>query len=367
MTLNPLCDNVETKQGVPLTVTGVAQVKIMKDPALLEIAAEQFLGKKEDEITETILQTLEGHLRAILGTLTVEEVYKDRDQFAALVREIATPDVGKMGIEILSFTIKDVFDNVDYLASLGKSRTATVIKDAGIKEAECLNAAMDAKFETETKIEDDTRAYKLQVAEFDKEVNTAKANAQLAYKLEEAKLNQNIKSEQIKIDVIVRKKEIEVEDQEILRKEKELKGTVKLPAEAEAFKVQQVAQGKRTQTVAAAKAEAEKVRLIGAAEAQAIEAVGRAEAESMRVKAKAYQQYGDAAIMALIVESLPKIAAEVAAPLAKTDEIVMLGGSDKTTAEVTKLLGQLPASVKALTGVDLTGALGKIPGATVQA
>ena len=152
-----------------------------------------------------------------------------------------------MGIEILSFTIKDVFDNVDYLASLGKSRTATVIKDAdigvansnrdaGIKEAECLKAAMDAKFETETKIEDDTRAYKLQVAEFDKEVNTAKANAQLAYKLEEAKLNQNIKSEQIKIDVIVRKKEIEVEDQEILRKEKELKGTVKLPAEAEAFK-----------------------------------------------------------------------------------------------------------------------------------
>merc|ERR1719411_270163 len=378
MTLNPVCDNVETKQGVPLTVTGVAQVKIMKEEKFLEIAAEQFLGKKEDEITETILQTLEGHLRAILGTLTVEEVYKDRERFAEQVYEVAKPDVGRMGIEILSFTIKDVFDNVEYLSSLGKSRTATVIKDAdigvansnrdaGIKEAECLKAAMDAKFETETKIEDDTRAYKLQVAEFDKEVNTAKANAQLAYKLEEAKLNQNIKSEQIKIDVVVRKKEIEIEEQEILRKEKELKGTVKLPAEAEAFKVQQVAQGKRTQTVAAAKAEAEKVRLIGAAEAQAIEAVGRAEAESMRVKAKAYQQYGDAAIMALIVESLPKIAAEVAAPLAKTDEIVMLGGSDKTTAEVTKLLGLLPASVKALTGVDLTGALGEIPGATVQA
>merc|ERR1719382_2282767 len=110
MTLNPMCDNVETKQGVPLTVTGVAQVKIMKDPQLLEIASEQFMGKKEDE---TILQTLEGHLRAILGTLTVEEVYKDRDQIANLVREIAKPDVGKMGIEILSFTIKDVYDNVD--------------------------------------------------------------------------------------------------------------------------------------------------------------------------------------------------------------------------------------------------------------
>jgi len=378
MTMEPRCYDVETAQGVPLSVTGVAQCKILRNPDLLKLAAEQFLGKEEKEVRNTILQTLEGHLRAILGTMTVEEIYRDRERFAEQVYEVAKPDVGRMGIEILSFTIKDVFDNVEYLASLGKSRTATVIKDAdigvansnrdaGIKEAECLKAAMDAKFETDTKIEDDTRAYKLQVAEFEKEVNTAKAQAQLAYQLEAAKLNQKIKSEEVKIDVVVRKKEIEIEEQEILRKEKELKGTVKLPAEAEAFKVHQVAQGKRTQTVAAAKAEAEKVRLIGAAEAQAIEAIGRAEAESMRVKAKAYQQYGDAAVMALVVESLPKIAAEVAAPLARTNEIVMLGGSDKTTAEVTKLLGQLPASVQALTGVDLTGALGKIPGATVKA
>ena len=136
MTLNPVCDNVETKQGVPLTVTGVAQVKIMKNPELLQIAAEQFLGKKEDEIVDTILQTLEGHLRAILGTLTVEEVYKDRDQFATLVREIAAPDVGRMGIEILSFTIKDAYDNVEYLASLGKTQTAVVKRDAEIGVAQ---------------------------------------------------------------------------------------------------------------------------------------------------------------------------------------------------------------------------------------
>ena len=106
MTLNPICENVETAQGVPLTVTGVAQVKIMKNPELLHTASEQFLGKKEHEIKSTVLQTLEGHLRAILGTLTVEEVYKDRDQFASLVREVAAPDVGRMGIEVLSFTIK---------------------------------------------------------------------------------------------------------------------------------------------------------------------------------------------------------------------------------------------------------------------
>ena len=294
------------------------------------------------------------------------------------MREVAAPDVGRMGIEILSFTIKDVYDNVEYLSSLGRSQTAAVKRDAdvgvaqsnrdaGIKEAECQKSAMDIKFETDTKIENDTRAYKLQVANFEKEINTAVAEAELAYKLEAAKLQQNIRTEEIKIQVVERKKQIEIEDQEIKRKQKELTADVKLPAEAQAYKVQVIAEGQRTQVVEAAKAEAEKVKLVGAAEAQSIEAIGKAEAEAMKMKAKAYSQYGDAAIMALVLETLPKIAAEVTAPLAKTDEIVLLGGSDKTTAEINKLLGQLPPAVQALTGVDLTGALSKIPGATTAA
>merc|ERR1711988_1902296 len=355
MTLNPRCEKVETAKGVPLTVTGVAQVKVMNSPELLQTASEQFLGKRPDEMMDTILQTLEGHLRAILGTMTVEEIYRDREQFALKVREVASPDVGKMGIEILSFTIKDVFDNVNYLGSLGKT------------QAECEKAAEDVKFQTDTKIEDDKRAFKLKQANFIKEVNTAQAEAELAYKLEEAKLQQNIRTEQIKVQVVERKKQIEIEEQEIKRKEKELSATVKLPAEAHAYKTQVIAEGQRTQTIEAAKAEAESVRLIGAAEATAIEAVGKAEAQAMTMKAKAYSQYGDAAIMSLIVEALPKIAAEVAAPLSKTEEIVLLGGADRTTTEINKLLGQLPPAVRALTGVDLTGALTKIPGATAKA
>lgn len=376
MTLNPVCENVETAQGVPLTVTGVAQVKIMKNPDLLHTASEQFLGKKEHEIKSTVLQTLEGHLRAILGTLTVEEVYKDRDQFASLVREVAAPDVGRMGIEILSFTIKDVYDNVTYLASLGKAQTAAVKRDAeigvaqanrdaGIREAECEKAAMDVKYSTDTKIEDNSRAFKLQKANFDMEVNTAKAEAQLAYELQAAKIQQRIRNEEIQIQVVERRKQIEIETQEIVRKEKELISTIKLPAEAEAYKVQAIAEGNRTKTVETARADGEKIRLIGAAEARAIEAVGRAEAERMRMKASAYKQYGDAAILALVLEALPQIAAEVSAPLAKTDEIVLIGGSDRTTQEVTRLLGTLPPAIQALTGVDLSGALGKIPGATM--
>merc|ERR1719436_1184564 len=376
MTLNPVCENVETAQGVPLTVTGVAQVKIMKNADLLQTASEQFLGKKEHEIKGTVLQTLEGHLRAILGTLTVEEVYKDRDQFASLVREVAAPDVGRMGIEILSFTIKDVYDNVDYLASLGKSQTAAVKRDAeigvaqanrdaGIREAECEKSAMDIKYSTDTKIEDNSRLFKLQKANFDKEVNSAKAEAQLAYELQAAKIQQKIRNEEIQIQVVERRKQIEIEEQEIKRKEKELTATVKLPAEAEAYKVQTVAEGNRTKVVESAKADGEKIRLIGGAEARAVEAVGRAEAESMRMKASAYKQYGDAAVMSLVLEALPSIAAEVAAPLAKTDEIVLIGGGNNTTNEINKLVGTLPPAVQALTGVDITGALGKIPGATM--
>ncbi|CAG0918285.1 unnamed protein product [Notodromas monacha] len=375
MTITPVCEHVETAQGVPLTVTGVAQCKIITASELLQTASEQFLGKSIQEIMDTVLQTLEGHLRAILGTLTVEEVYKDRDQFATLVREVAAPDVGRMGIEILSFTIKDIFDNVDYLSSLGKTQTANVKRDAdvgvaqanrdaGIREAECEKAAMDVKCSTDARIEDATRGLKVRKAEFDTEVGRAKAEAQLAYSLQAAKIQQKIRNEEIQIRVVERRKMIEVEDQEIKRKEKELMGTVKLPAEAESYRMELVAEGKRAQTVAAAKAESEAIRLVGAAEAESIEAVGKAEAERMRMKAAAYKQYGDAAVMSLVLEALPKIAAEVAAPLAKTEEIVLIGGDDRTTAEVNRLVSQIPPAVHALTGVDLSKAVGSWLGGT---
>ncbi|GFS84192.1 hypothetical protein NPIL_57011 [Nephila pilipes] len=371
MTLTPKCEHVETAQGVPLTVTGVAQCKVMTEKEFLSTAAEQFLGKNVSHIESVILQTLEGHLRAILGTLTVEEVYRDRDQFASLVREVAAPDVGRMGIEILSFTIKDVFDQVEYLASLGKARTAAVKRDAdvgvaqaerdaGIREAECEKSAMDVKYAANTKIEDSHRMFQLQKSNFDAEVNTKKAESQLAYELQAAKMKQKIRSEEIEIEVVERRKQIAIQEKEILRKEKELSATVRLPAEAEAFRVEMIAQGKRTQTMDVARAEAEKIKMLGAAEAYSIEAVGKAEAEQMRMKAAAYKQYGDAAVMSLVLDSLPKIAAEIAAPLAKTDEIVLLGGEDKVTSEVTKLVSQLPPAVQALTGIDLTKVVNKV-------
>ncbi|CAK7290484.1 Flot2 [Vulpes lagopus] len=420
MTLQPRCEDVETAEGVALTVTGVAQrpqpdypllaprppglnkegrgtatilhssgsgastcpppawfrhlcdhwqVKIMTEKELLAVACEQFLGKNVQDIKNVVLQTLEGHLRSILGTLTVEQIYQDRDQFAKLVREVAAPDVGRMGIEILSFTIKDVYDKVDYLSSLGKTQTAVVQRDAdigvaeaerdaGIREAECKKEMLDVKFMADTKIADSKRAFELQKSAFSEEVNIKTAEAQLAYELQGAREQQKIRQEEIEIEVVQRKKQIAVEAQEILRTDKELIATVRRPAEAEAHRIQQIAEGEKVKQVLLAQAEAEKIRKIGEAEAAVIEAMGKAEAERMKLKAEAYQKYGDAAKMALVLEALPQIAAKIAAPLTKVDEIVVLSGDNsKVTSEVNRLLAELPASVHALTGVDLS----KIP------
>merc|ERR1712159_322488 len=375
MTLNPVCERVETAKGVAITVTGVAQVKVIKEDELLKTACEQFLGKRPRDIENILLQTLEGHLRAILGTLTVEEIYKDRDTFAQMVREVASPDVGRMGIEILSFTIKEINDQVNYLDSLGKTQTASVKKeaaigvaeanrDAGIKEAECERGHADKRYLADTSIADSAREYQMRKAEFDQEVNARKAEAELAYELQAAKERQGIRQQEIEIEVIERHKLIEVEDKEIERREKELQATIKSPAEAESYKMQTLAEAAKTKKVFAAQADAERIKMTGAAEAAAIEAIGKAEAERMRQKAAAYKQYGDAALMSLILEAMPKIAAEIAAPLGKTQEIVIInedqsGGVGK---EVTKLIGTLPPAIQALTGVNLAKALGKIPG-----
>lgn len=381
MTLNPVCESVETAKGVAITVTGVAQVKVIKEDELLKTACEQFLGKNMKQIAGVLLQTLEGHLRAILGTLTVEEVYKDREAFAQMVREHASPDIGRMGIEILSFTIKDIKDKVRYLDSLGKTQTASVKKeaaigvaeanrDAGIKEAECERGHKEKRYLADTSIADANREYDLKKSEFDTEVNAKKAEAELAYELQAAKEKQGIRQEQIEIEVIQRRKMIEVEDKEIERREKELQATVKAPAEAESYKMTTLAEAAKTKKVFAAEADAERIKMVGAAEAAAIEAIGKAEAERMRQKAAAYKQYGDAALMSLILEAMPKIAAEIAAPLGKTQEIVILneggaGGAGGVGGEITKLIGTLPPAVQALTGVNLTKALGHIPGAEI--
>ncbi|XP_055343698.1 flotillin-2-like [Paramacrobiotus metropolitanus] len=379
MTLKPQCNAVETSQGVQLTVTGVAQVKVMtRSEELLGNAIVQFLGRSVEEIKEVILQTMEGHLRAILGSLTVEAIYQDRESFAAQVTEVAAPDVAKMGIEILSFTIKEIFDHVNYLSSLGRAQTAIVKRDAnigvaeaerdaGIQEAENERLALDVKFKASTNIENAGRLYQLQKAVFEQEVNTKKAESQLAYELQAAREKQKIRSEEINIEVVERRKQIEIEEKEILRREKELKTVVTLPADYEAKRVALIAEGDRNGRFRVAEAEAHRIRAIGGAEASTIHAKGQAEAEAMKMRAYAYKEYGNAATVSLILDALPKIAHEIAAPLAKTNEIVVLGGANgDLLTGLTKAIAQIPPAIHAINGIDLSQTLAKVPGAKVS-
>ena len=277
-----------------------------------------------------------------------------------MVQEVASTDLGKMGIEIMSFTLKKVNDDVQFLDSLGKTQTALVMKDAdigvaeanrdtGIKQAECQREADDVKYSTDSKIELNKKVANLEKAAFDAEVNTALAIANLAYNLQGSQIDQDLKKAEVYIDIVERKKKIEVEEKEIERKSKELMSTVRLPAEAEAFKTQTIAEGMKTKALASAKGEAEMIKLIGEAEANANEVIGKAEAEGMRVKAEAYKQYGEAALVAMVLENMPEIAHEVAKPLGKTKDIVLIGGGDKT-AQFSSLLAGLPTSVAALAG-----------------
>ncbi|KAG8288129.1 flotillin-2-like [Homalodisca vitripennis] len=370
MTVYPYCHHVETILGVAVTVSSVAQCKFLKDMEFLKIATEQFLGMEEDQIKRTICETLEGTLRAIVGGMTVEQLYKDRVMFSKRVWQVAAPDMARMGMAIMSFTIRDIWDEENYLRSLGRAQIAAVKRDAaigvaeaerdaGIREAECEKEAQNVIFEMRAKIGSHSKMYNLAKSSFDQEVNAAKAQAALAYELQAAKIQQQIRSEEVQIDIIERKKETEVQEKEVERKNKELISTIRLPAEAESYEIYTVAQGLKAQTLEEGKAEAEQLRLLGTSDARVLQVTGNADAHQMLLRANVFKSYQTAAKLALVLESLPKITTQICLPLEKVKEIVIIGGSDNITSELSRLIGQIPPSLSALAGKELENLLKK--------
>ena len=399
MTLPVETAKVYTKEGVAVTVDGVAQVKVARAEEAIRTAAQQFIGKRESEIAQVALQTLEGAQRAILGTMTVEDIYQDRESFAESVAEVAGPHMANMGLEIVSFTIRDIRDEQGYLDALGRKRTAEVTRDAEIGEAEAARDAAirraeaqrdativqaqanrdqeQARFEADTLIAEAERDFAVQKAIYEQETNARRAEAELAYALQEAVTQQEIREQELQVEVIERTKQIEIEQQEIARRERELEAGVKRPAEAERYRLETVATGEKAKVVAEAEAsaesltlrgngEADAIRARGEAEADAIRARGFAEAAAMQTKAEAWKQYGQAAMIDTLLESLPEVAAAVAQPLAQTDRIVMISGdgsvgASKLTADVTQVVSQLPDLIESLTGIDILGTLRDLP------
>ncbi|XP_014282104.1 flotillin-1 [Halyomorpha halys] len=371
MTLQVESPTVYTSQGVPISVTGIAQVKIQgQNEEMLLAACEQFLGKSDSEIQHIALVTLEGHQRAIMGSMTVEEIYKDRKKFSKQVFEVASSDLVNMGITVVSYTLKDIRDEEGYLKSLGMARTAEVKRDARMGEAEARAEAtikeaiaeeqrMAAKFINDTEIAKAQRDFELKKAAYDVEVQTKKAEAEMAYELQAAKTRQRIKEEQMQIKVVERKQEIAVQEQEMQRKEKELIATIRRPAEAEKYRLEKLAEANRIRLIMEAEAEAEAIRLRGEAEAATIQAKAKAEAEQMSKKAEAFREYRQAAIVDMLLDTLPKMAAEVAAPLSQAKKITMVAsgngeiGAAKLTSEVLSIVTKVPEMVKSVTGVDI--------------
>ncbi|PAA82359.1 hypothetical protein BOX15_Mlig013837g1 [Macrostomum lignano] len=378
MTITIESPRIYTQLGVPVTVTGVAQLRIKgQNQEMLAAAAEQFLGKSEHEITEISRETLEGHQRAIMGNMTVEEIYKDRKKFSKCVFEVASSDLVNMGISVVSYTLKDIKDDEGYLKALGLSRTAQVKRDArigeaeaqkesGIKEAMAEQERMAAKYKNDIEIAKAQRDYELKKAAFDQEVQAKKAESDLAYELQAAKTRQQIKEEEMQIKVVERTQQINVQELEIVRKERHLDASVRKPAEAERYRLEKIAEAENQKIVLEAQAEAESIQLKGEAEAYAIEARAKATAEQMAKKADAWKEYGEAAKLDLVLKTLPKLAAEVAQPLAGANKITMVSnggkgselGAAKITGEVMDIMERLPRIVNSMAGVDIAKTMG---------
>jgi len=409
---------VYTEQGVPIMVDGVAIIKIGSSLEDVATAAEQFMGKSNEILNDEAREVLEGHLRAILGTMTVEEIYKNREKFAQQVQSVAARDLKKMGLSIVSFTIKDVKDKNGYLDALGRPQIAMVKRDADIAEA---NAIRDTDIQTskareegtkatilsETNIEESKKDKELKVAAFKIEQDKKKAEADQAYALQGNKNKQQVVEEEMKIELVRRQKQIELEEKEIQRREKQFDAEVRKKADADRYAKEQaaIAQGFEQEAYARAEAaaiktkglafaEAEKAKGIAKAEvekmegiaeadvirakgtakaeveqmegiaaAEVIRAKGLAEAEAKQKLAEAFEQFGQAAVLDLIVKMLPELASQIAGPLQNIDKLTVIdsGGGDgatKVSNYVTKLMAQTPEMVKQVSGIDLGQMIG---------
>jgi flotillin len=388
-----------TLKGVPVSVKAVANVKIRGDDISLQAAAERFLGMTHDTVQKVIFQTLEGHLRSILGTLTVEEVNSDRQSFAQKLTSEAAADLEKMGIGVDVLTIQEISDEEGYLDALGKRRTAEVKRDATIGEAEAhrdakiksaqaLQQGEKAKFEADADISLASRDFMIRQAQYQAEIETQKARALQSGPLAEATARQGVVAEEVKIDRTRTQELIAVQEQEVLRRQRELEATVIKPAEAErlaavvkAEGAKQAAileaEGRRSSLIALAEAEQERLRkegggraaaveaegraeaakieAIGLAQAKAIEAQGVAEATAILRKAEAWKEFNDAARLQTILEKLPAIIeastgvfGAVAAPLGNIDKLVVIDQGGAATENGAGSLGRLAKTSPAL-------------------
>lgn len=377
--INIKTPEVITAQGVHIIAEATAAVKIDSEEYMIRRAAEQFLSSGANGIKSVTDSVLEGYMRAALGSMTVEEIYQNREKFATRVMEDSKQDFERMGLEVLSFALKDISDTQGYLAALGQPQIAEVKKNAAIAQAETdkeasiksAQARKDgdiAKLEAEIEIAKANRDFESQRAQYQADINQKRAVADFSYDLEKFRLSQQIKKEESQVKLIEKQQAIKIEELEILRKEKELDSTIKKSADARKYQSHAEAESESYRIQSEAKAKTEAQKLEGMAEAELIKAKGAAEAEAMKQKAESWKDYNEAAVYKMVIDALPELARAVSEPLSKIEKIVMVGGGDgsvgvsKITEQVAQVLAQLPTVVESLSGIDLKKLLEKLPG-----
>ena len=379
-----------TNQGVAVTVEAVAQIKVKSDPESIETAAEQFLTKSEQDREALIRLVMEGHLRGIIGQLTVEQIVKEPEMVGDRMRSTCAGDMNKMGLEVISFTIKEVRDKNEYIANMGRpdiSRikrdaeiaTAEAERDTAIRRAQAMREAAIAKTNADqervlaetlslAKQAEAQRDLDVKKADYLEVVKRQQAQAAKAYEIQSNIMQQQVMVEQIKIQQVSKEREILVQDAEIQRRERELIATVLKGAEIDRRRIETLASAEKSKLTTEAEGRASAIRAQGEAEADVIFLKGEAEAKAMNVKAVAYQEYNQAAVIDKLISSLPEIVRALAAPLEHVDKITVVStggdttGMNKVTGDLAAIAAQVPALVESLSGMKMTELLGKIQG-----
>ncbi len=373
--------------GVPINTDGVVIVKVKSQKDSILYAMEQFNTGREKEtisvIQSTVQDVLEGKLREVVSKMSVEEIYSDRQRFAEHVEEIAKADLERMGLDIKTFTIRDIDDKNGYLQALGVKQIAEVKKNASIaqaeadrekmeKTAEAIRRGKEAQLAAETEIARAEKEKELKVQAYKEEQKKAEAKADFAYEIEKNVVQKQVIQAQKEAELFEEQKQTQIVEQQVLKKERELEVSIKKVAEADKYKTEQKAEAERFEQIKKAEAEAESIRIKSMAEAESIRLKGqatadamKAEANAMKEKAEAYKQYGEAAIIEMLAQKLPEIAKSVAEPLSKTEKIIVIdnggdGGASRVSKSVTNIIAQVPEVVDALTGINLMDLVKKV-------
>ncbi|HEX3438126.1 MAG TPA: SPFH domain-containing protein [Pseudacidobacterium sp.] len=371
-----------TKQGVAVTVEAVAQIKVRSDQESILTAAEQFLTKTPPQREGLIRLVMEGHLRGIIGQLTVEQIVKEPEMVSDRMRSTCADDMSKMGLEVVSFTIKEVRDKNEYITNMGRPDIVRIKRDADVataeaerdtairranaqREAAVAKAAADqerviAETASLAKQAEAQRDLDIRKAQFAEQSRKQQAQADKAYELQTNVMQQQVIAEQVKVEQIEKEQQIKVQEAEILRHEKELIATVLKQAEVERQRVENLAAAEKARLTVEAEGRAAAIRAQGEAEAAVIFQKGEAEAKAMNVKAEAYQDWNQAAVVDRLISNMADVVRAMSEPLSKVDKVTIVStgndgaaGINKLTGDITKIAAQVPALFEALSGMDI--------------